>query len=509
MGFWDTVTNIGKQLGKVALEASVAINPEECFIELKPLGLMGIASLMKARNDIITEIKFGQDTISITIEKFFITHKIKITAALITVQEGQVEVAVELSEGIPSLLQGVGSKIVASLVNLMLGIKGSPGQVGIENNIVGYYLSTSDLGLISRFAMESGIQNFQLAIKPDNYSVYIYYPENMRINPAISEFLTAFLSNDKELTGKGGDESQKVIADNSSVSQQKYSSSQQNTYDSLYSNTSGVGTGYVSPYQVSENKAVTKKEPSLEYFKTYLVGEENYSHEMVLIPAGEFVMGPLPNEEVILETRRRVKITNSFFVGKYPVTQQLWKEVMRSNPSYFRHPHHPVDMVSWFDCVLFCNQLSLIEGREIVYIVNGDDVVCDWDAKGYRLLTEAEWEYCARANQNTFFSGSNNPDVVAWYGQEEGQTHPVGQKQSNGFGLHDMSGNVHEWVWDWYGNYAIYDEVNPRGTPRGIDRISRGGSYYGASNSSRVSNRSYIDPAKQFCDLGFRIGFFF
>ena len=243
---------------------------------------------------------------------------------------------------------------------------------------------------------------------------------------------------------------------------------------------------------------------------------ELLEHEMVLIPAGEFMMGALPDDGDARDNEKpcnKVEITKDFYVGKYPVTQKLWESVMGDNPSYFKGEDRPVEKVSWFDCVQFCNKLSEKEGREAVYTIDGENVSCNWNANGYRLLSEAEWEYCARANQTFLYSGSNNPDEVAWYDENSGdETHSVGQKKPNGFGLYDMSGNVYEWCWDWY-DFSIYGSHADRGTVRdpygaknGSSRVHRGGSWRSGAGFTRVSNRYYVTPDYEDVLLGFRLG---
>ena len=247
-----------------------------------------------------------------------------------------------------------------------------------------------------------------------------------------------------------------------------------------------------------------------QYLKPISFGTGKAQHELVLIPAGEFMMGALPDDGYAYDfekPRHKVEITKDFYVGKYPVTQKLWEAVMGSNPSGFKGEDRPVETVSWFDCVAFCNKLSKKEGREAVYTINGENVSCNWNAKGYRLLSEAEWEYCARANQKFLYSGSNNPDEVAWSDDNSGkETHPVGQKKANGFGLYDMSGNVWEWCWDWYGDYSTENQSNPTGAPTGSLRVFRGGGWYGDPRRLRVSDRDGNVPASRFKSLGFRLG---
>ena len=249
---------------------------------------------------------------------------------------------------------------------------------------------------------------------------------------------------------------------------------------------------------------------STEYLKPYHFGTGKAQPTMVLIPTSEFMMGALPNDKEAYDDEKplhKVRITKDFYVGKYPVTQTLWESVMGNNPSYFKGANRPVENVSWFDCVEFCNKLSKLEGKELVYTINGENVTYNWGAKGYRLLTEAEWEYCARANQDTLYSGSNNPDEVAWYRENSGfKTYPVGQKKPNGFGLHDMSGNIWEWCWDWYGEYSTENQSNPTGKSTSSRRVGRGGGWRYSPRDLRVSNRVRHGPTYRFRDLGFRLG---
>ena len=188
---------------------------------------------------------------------------------------------------------------------------------------------------------------------------------------------------------------------------------------------------------------------------------------MVVIPKGEFTMGALEDDGDAYDSekpRHKVTLTRDFLMGKYQVTQALWDSVMGSNPSYSKGANRPVEYVSWFDVVEFCNKLSEREGLEPAYTINGDDVTCNWNAKGYRLPTEAEWEYSARSGQRFKYSGSNNVDEVAWYDDNSGsETHPVGLKKPNGFGLYDMSGNVYEWCWDRFGGYSSGSQTDPTG----------------------------------------------
>jgi len=221
---------------------------------------------------------------------------------------------------------------------------------------------------------------------------------------------------------------------------------------------------------------------------------------------------------------------DSFYIGKFQVTQKEWLEVMGSNPSCFKGDNLPVEQVSWYDAIVYCNLLSIREGLTPCYSINGSSdpnhwgniptdenstwntVTCDWSANGYRLPTEAEWEYAARGGNKSKgykYSGSNDIGQVAWYdGNSGSETHTVGTKHANELGIHDMSGNVWEWCWDWHDeNYhGKSPESSPRGAASGSGRVLRGGSWDSGAGRYRVANRLYSDPdVRLFGDLGFRI----
>jgi len=229
--------------------------------------------------------------------------------------------------------------------------------------------------------------------------------------------------------------------------------------------------------------------------------------EMVFVKGGTFQMGSTewdwakPIHSVTL---------SDFFIGKYEVTQGLWKSVMGNNPSDFTGDENlPVENVSWYDAIEFCNKLSEKEGLQKVYSGSGKNIMMNMNANGYRLPTEAEWEYAARGgnlSKGYEYSGSNNAGDVAWYEYNSGsKTHPVGQKQPNELGIYDMSGNVLEWCWDWYGNYGSESQTNPTGPSSGSHRIRRGGSWDDNAGNLRLANRDYIPPGLRGSYRGFRI----
>ena len=188
---------------------------------------------------------------------------------------------------------------------------------------------------------------------------------------------------------------------------------------------------------------------------------------------------------------------------------------MNKSPSHFKGDTHPVENVSWSEAVLFCNKLSEKEGLQPVYsfpkpFVNTDDwakkVRMSHQANGYRLPTEAQWEYAARGGEEHFYAGSHEMDEVAWHrNNSHDKTQPVGLKKVNGFGLHDMSGNVWEWVWDRYEDYSSEAKTDPAGPNTGSRWGNRGGSWFSLAKDLRVSFRSDYAPSRRGRHLGFRL----
>ena len=236
---------------------------------------------------------------------------------------------------------------------------------------------------------------------------------------------------------------------------------------------------------------------------------ERFIDELIPITASAFMMGALVEDQHSYNSEHPfhiVTLTQDFLMGKYPVTQGLWQRVMDNNPSRFKDDNRPFESVSWFDALEFCNKLSELEGFELVYTIKGTHVVCNWNAKGYRIPTEQEWEYCARANESFKYSGGDILSEVGWYDGNSGdETHPVGLKKPNGFGLYDMSGNVYEWVWDSYGSYSSDNQTDLSGPFGGSTRTRRGGGWCSIDRDTRVSFRDGVSPVGCGDFLGFRI----
>ena len=159
-------------------------------------------------------------------------------------------------------------------------------------------------------------------------------------------------------------------------------------------------------------------------------------------------------EKIPSATKSTIEMVDcgDFLIGKYPVTQKQYEEVMGNNPSYFKGPNRPVESVSWYDAVEFCNKLSEKEGLQKVYSGYGFSTKCDFTANGYRLATANEWKFASEGGykgKGYKYSGGDYIDKVAWYeDNSENQTQEVGTKQPNELGIYDMTGNVWEWCWD-------------------------------------------------------------
>jgi len=253
----------------------------------------------------------------------------------------------------------------------------------------------------------------------------------------------------------------------------------------------------------------------------------------VLIPGGTFTMGSPSSEPDRRDDETPHQVTvYSFYMGQYAVTQGEYEAVMGTNPSHFKGGKRPVEEVSWYDAVEYCNARSLAERRSPAYTIDKSREdpnnraprtgKYEWDhdtvrwgvawnpgANGYRLPTEAEWEYAARGGNQSrgyIYAGSNKVDEVGWYdGNSGNQTHEVGKKKANELGLYDMSGNVWEWCWDWYGPYPSGSQKDPIGASSGSFRVLRGGSWDDYAQFLRSALRNWCGPGYRSCTYGIRL----
>lgn len=258
-----------------------------------------------------------------------------------------------------------------------------------------------------------------------------------------------------------------------------------------------------------------------------VAGAAEVNDGLVLLPGGTVTIGSPDNERQRQadETQHQVTLS-SFYVDPHEVTQKDYQAVMGTNPSHFRGDNLPVEQVTWYDAINYCNKLSEAQGLTPAYQIDGTTVTWDRTADGYRLLTEAEWEYAARAGtQTVFYEGGQivadqvnfcgsypylieenylshqNPEVVtSTYRQE---TMPVDGLEPNSWGLYHMEGNVSEWCFDYYGPYAAGQD--PAGPSSGSLRVNRGGGWNDFAKHVRTAYRSVTTPDTVEQNLGFRI----
>jgi formylglycine-generating enzyme required for sulfatase activity len=244
---------------------------------------------------------------------------------------------------------------------------------------------------------------------------------------------------------------------------------------------------------------------------------------MVLVEGGTFRMGRnLGPYYDNAKPAHRVTV-GSFYMARYEVTQKEWTEIMGTTVAQQKErtgsslefmgegDNYPIYAVSWYEAVEYCNRLSIKEGLIPAYRGSGDDITCDFNATGYRLPTEAEWEYAARGGNKGFvlwkYSGGNNLDEVAWYWENGGRsTHPVGTKKPNRLGLYDMTGNVLEWCWDRYKfGYTRENQMNPAGPSSGAERVLRGDGWLSMASVIRLGSRGGSRPHQRYITVGFRV----
>jgi sulfatase modifying factor 1 len=237
-------------------------------------------------------------------------------------------------------------------------------------------------------------------------------------------------------------------------------------------------------------------------------------YEMVLVNGGAFMMGQKgvesaePEHEVIL---------NSFYIGQHEITVEMYDLYCQEmGLPYVKLPTSQrgklaMTKVSWFNAVTFSNWLSLREGYNATYIIIGDEVMIDENANGYRLPTEAQWEFAAQGglkSENYRYSGGEISTDVGWNSiNAQGDVHPIKQKKSNELGIYDMSGNVWEWCWDWHDEdtYKYHETNEPKGEEYGEYRVIRGGSWFSKDFYLRIKSRSMDTPYNRDVDLGFRL----
>lgn len=213
--------------------------------------------------------------------------------------------------------------------------------------------------------------------------------------------------------------------------------------------------------------------------------------DMVMVPGGIYTMGSTEHDAYPDEAPAHQVTVSAFKIGRHEVTQQQWQAVMGVNPSDVKADSLPVNNVSWDDCQEFITRLNQLTGRR------------------FRLPTEAEWEFAARGGNDSKgyeYAGGNSLPQVAWFADNaQGLvSHPVGKKAPNELGLYDMSGNLSEWVLDWYGDYSAEPQTNPQGAAGGAAHVTRGGGFDSQPKDCRVTVRG-IGPDGRYITVGLRL----
>jgi formylglycine-generating enzyme required for sulfatase activity len=288
-----------------------------------------------------------------------------------------------------------------------------------------------------------------------------------------------------------------------------------------------VGTDYTQDFKIPVNLQMTRT-------------INGVSVPFRSVPAGTFQRDSTATNITI--------ITNGYWMGETEVTQKLFLEVMGVNPSSFTsgaevgedQNKRPVEQVTWYEAIAFCNKLSIVDGKEMVYSVSGinwaslaysaiptsydttwNAATMDTGKNGYRLPTEMEWMWAAMGadtvnpgqlnttGYDKAFAGSSESNSVggyAWYSGNSGsKTHEVGKKAANELGLYDMSGNVFEWCWDWYGNYPSGNQTNNAGTASSPNRVIRGGRWSDNAPLCTVAYRNVNNPNGKLNSIGLRV----
>ena len=257
------------------------------------------------------------------------------------------------------------------------------------------------------------------------------------------------------------------------------------------------------------------------------------------------VQGAVLGDNSMEDNQEHSVSLSAYYIGETEVTQELWLAVMGNNPSYFDGSQNsepakgeaqgkrPVENVTWFDCIVFCNELtkkvSELEENQCVYTFGGHAYTkedaqnqevpeMDMSKKGFRLPTETEWEWAAKGGKEYRWAGTDEQDKLkkyawyAWYDDSDGgdannKTHEVKQKQANGYGLYDMSGNVWEWCWDWYDDNTPAEGHDLDGVGAGSVRVIRGGSWFNRAIYAACASRDISNPVSR-CDfLGLRVAY--
>ena len=260
--------------------------------------------------------------------------------------------------------------------------------------------------------------------------------------------------------------------------------------------------------------------------KTYTVKGISFTMKKIAAVTGKSVGHPdIVGHNGVHDNKPHSISLSAYFIGETEVTQELWQAVMGNNPSWFKGSSNPpdgdeeqgkrpVENMNWYTAISFCNELSKACGLEPCYTeidIEEDNAVCDFNKNGFRLPTEAEWEWAAMGGTEHKWAGTDSESELgnyAWYEANSNEkTHQVKLKLPNGYGLYDMSGNVFEWCWDRYGSLSDVLPLDYTGAASGKKRVLRGGFYDNSSSTSHIQRayRAYADPDIHLSGTGLRV----
>ena len=361
------------------------------------------------------------------------------------------------------------------------------------------YIDGKKVGETPMFVSELLIGKHEVKISKANYADYT---ETVTIAKGDTKTVNATLSSTVLVLITTNVSSASFSIDGQSY--EKFGSSKQRNVELSYGTHHIIATAegyadYTSSFTVSpDNTACTIS--MKEKFGPLTFTVNGVTFEMLPVEGGTFTMGATAeqNSDADDDEKPSHNVTlSSYYMGKYEVTQKLWRAVMGNNPSHFTgDSQRPVECVSWNDCQTFITKLNQLLAGQL-------------GGKRFVLPTEAQWEYAARGGKKSKgykYSGSNTLGNVAWYTNNSGRTtHAVGTKQPNELGLYDMSGNVYEWCSDWYGSYSNSAQTDPTGPATGSYRVCRDGSWSNSARFCRVSNRLNRTPDYTHFILGLRL----
>ena len=286
--------------------------------------------------------------------------------------------------------------------------------------------------------------------------------------------------------------------------------------------------------------AAKPEEPPASTDKTYTVKGISFTMKKIAAVTGKSVGHPdIVGHNGVHDNKPHSISLSAYFIGETEVTQELWQAVMGNNPSWFKGSSNPpesgeeqgkrpVENIEWYHAIAFCNKLSIACGLELCYTVSGvnfatlhfnnipkwddgtwNNAVCDLNKNGFRLPTEAEWEWAAMGGTEHKWAGTDSESELgnyAWYyANSNDKTHQVKMKSPNGYGLYDMTGNVHEWCWDWYGSLSDVLPPDYTGAASGNMRVVRGGNYHASAQYALRAYRASVKPHENYDAGGLRV----